>query len=153
MHNCSNIYAQLSSDRPTKSEDGNNCNKVILKSNTTFIGIVMFCLFNLGSLYAQNPGFEINYPGPHAESAWSMTETSDGGFVMTGFQGITVGQSNIALRKVDAEGEELWLNFLGNGGSNMGFSIIENAWGNLVVAGRTNETSPPPIIMRPTWLN
>lgn len=91
----------------------------------------------------QPAGFEINYPGPHAEGALAITNTSDGGYVMTGFQGIGVGYGNIALRKVNADGDEQWVQYIGEGGSNDGFAIIENNWGNLVIAGNTNESTPP----------
>src|SRR6056297_2570480 len=67
---------------------------------------------------AQNPGFEMNYPAPYAESARSIAATSDGGYVMAGLQGINIGVSNIAIRKVNAEGEEQWVQYLGDGGSN-----------------------------------
>lgn len=113
--------------------------KSTLRFFWVFITGLFIPLFGTG----QHPGFEINYPGPHAEGALAITKTSDGGYVMTGFQGIGVGYGNIALRKVNAEGDEQWVQYLGNGGSNFGHSIIENDWGNLIVVGNTNESTPP----------
>lgn len=74
--------------------------------------------------------------GSGKEKGFSVTETYDGGLVVTGrTESFAVG--NLLLAKFDASGNHLWTRVIGGGGSDYGRSVIQLSDGRLVAAGYT----------------
>lgn len=72
---------------------------------------------------------------------FSVCQTSDGGFAMTGTYHFAqgYGNSDAYLAKTDSHGDTLWTRrFDGFGNDDMGKSIIENSNGNIVVLVRSS---------------
>lgn len=66
----------------------------------------------------------------------NIVHTSDGGFAMTGWSNAVSGDEDLYVVKLDAGLNLQWTRTVGRfGGSDRGYSIIENIAGNIVVAG------------------
>lgn len=66
----------------------------------------------------------------------SLVETSDGGIAITGYtNNSTSGDYKGLLMKADGNGNLLWTKTFGSGNWDFGYSILEDFYGNLVVAG------------------
>lgn len=71
----------------------------------------------------------------------SLIATSDGGFAMTGGEGILGNHVNAMIMKVDSGGGILWSNSFGNGTAvYYGQSLVENADQTFTVAGEIDTT-------------
>ena len=82
------------------------------------------------------------YGGSESEVASSISKTSDGGYILTGFSQSTDGDvtSNEGFQdywcvKVDAAGSIQWTKNFGFGGSDQAFKIFQTAEGNYFVSG------------------
>ncbi len=70
--------------------------------------------------------------------ALSVTEVSDGGFVVAGYTySYGAGYMDLLLTKFDGSGNWLWTRTVGGTDSDVGYSVIEVSDGGLVVAGYT----------------
>ncbi len=68
------------------------------------------------------------------ETAYAIVSTNDGGFVMTG-RDENNNNKDLALIKIDANGNLLWFNFFGGNTWDEGFYVIEDQQGNLLACG------------------
>ena len=81
------------------------------------------------------------YGGADWDLGYSIAETSDGGFVLTGETYSSGSGSNDAfILKIDALGDTVWSKEFGGAGSEIGWSIEEAANGDLLLAGETSST-------------
>lgn len=70
------------------------------------------------------------------ESAWSVVQTSDGGYLLTGHNGSFFNpQSDVILVKTDASGNGQLYQTYGGTGNDFAFSVVENSDGEYVIAG------------------
>jgi len=92
--------------------------------------------------YSQHPGFEVIYPSSFGQTAYSIINVPDGGFCMAGNTGVSIGSSYGTVKRVGAQGEEIWTTFIGSGGVNTARSIT-NAENGFIVCGTTNESTIP----------
>ncbi len=74
------------------------------------------------------------YGGPDAESALSVVQTSDGGYLFTGST-FNVGWSNIYLVKTNSSGDTTWTKIFNGIGHNVGFSVIQASDGGYYMCG------------------
>ncbi len=73
------------------------------------------------------------------EEGVSVTEASDGGFIVTGeTRSYGAGARDLLLAKFDAAGSHLWTIVLGGSNDEKGLSVIEASDGELVVVGVTH---------------
>ena len=73
--------------------------------------------------------------------AWSIIQTSDNGFAVTGYcQGFGAGASDVFVVKLSSFGAVQWTRTVGGSGSEMGRSIIQDSNGEYTIGGLT--TSP-----------
>ena len=88
--------------------------------------------------YAQSQ-FVKTLGGSNPDEGRAITQTSDGGVVVTGSTGsFGAGAGDLALAKFDAAGDLLWMKTLGGESSGDGAtSLIQTSDGGLVVAGRS----------------
>ena len=81
------------------------------------------------------------YGGADWDLGYSIAETSDGGFVLTGETYSSGSGSNDAfILKIDAIGDTVWAKEYGGAGSEVGWSIEEAMNGDLLLAGETSST-------------
>jgi len=83
-----------------------------------------------------------DYPVAGFWHAWSVRQTSDGGFILvgqtTGFGG---GNIDAWVFKVDSAGNPVWQKTYGGGGNDLAFAVDETLDGDFIVAGQTNSFS------------
>lgn len=91
--------------------------------------------------------------GTQEEIAYKVKQTSDGGFVITGYTGssdgniffnhaTTIPTLDIWVVKLDANGNEIWQNSLGNNGYQDSQDIQQTADGGYIIAGNTGGGGP-----------
>lgn len=76
------------------------------------------------------------YGGDSYEYGYSVSETTDNGFIIAGATGsYGAGHSDMYLIRTDAAGEPLWEKTFGGAGFEAGYSVIETTDGGFIVAG------------------
>ncbi len=65
----------------------------------------------------------------------SIKQTSDGGYIITGFTEINQNDSNVLLLKLDANGKKLWSKSFGGSKYDCGNSIQLTPEGGYIIAG------------------
>lgn len=81
------------------------------------------------------------YGGANWDLGYSIAETADGGFVLTGETYSSGAGSNDAfVLKIDVFGDTVWSKNYGGIGNEIGWSIREAANGDLLLAGETSST-------------
>jgi hypothetical protein len=76
------------------------------------------------------------YGGPEDEYVTSFSETSDGGYIITGLtQSYGSGNTDLWLLRTDSNGIELWNRTLKGQGQDRGFSVVESKDGGFIIAG------------------
>ena len=82
-----------------------------------------------------------SYGGADWDLGYSLAETSDGGFVLTGeTYSSGAGSNDLFVLKIDASGDSVWSKEFGGIGNEIGWSIDEASNGDLIVAGETSST-------------
>jgi hypothetical protein len=70
-------------------------------------------------------------------TAYSLVETSDGGFALAGFSDSVGGPRNVLLLKSDANGNMLWNHTYGGANNDEANSLVETSDGGYALAGYT----------------
>ena len=82
------------------------------------------------------------YGGINDEEAKSVKQTSDSGYVITGYtKSFGAGNSDIYYIKTNIQGDTLWTKTVGNIGVDMGTSIIQKIDGGYALAGYVYDTA------------
>jgi hypothetical protein len=85
--------------------------------------------------------------GAYDEEGWSVTQTSDGGLVVTGSTNSFDGRGDLLLAKFDGSGDLLWTRILGvTDNGEVGHSVIQTSDDNLIVTGWTIVTDIPGLV-------
>ena len=92
--------------------------------------------------FSQSITFEKWYDYGFAESGHCVQQTSDGGYIVAGRQGIGFGSSNYLLVKTDSLGNEQWHRSFGSPGDNELNAIKQTFDGGYIVTGQTSGTQP-----------
>jgi len=79
------------------------------------------------------------YPDIGEETAYAITPSNDGGFIMTG-RDENNNNKDLALVKIDNNGNLQWFKFFGGNTWDEGFYVIEDSQGNIIVCGMTQGT-------------
>ncbi len=95
---------------------------------------IFFLLLQL-TVYSQAPDtlWTRAYGGIFNDIGASGIETSDGGFLFTGF----ANTSDLGLLKTDANGNLVWLKTFGGVSFDIGYNVIESSDGGYVIIGST----------------
>lgn len=94
-------------------------------------------LFPTYELFSQE-AFQKSLIGSGDDFCYSMQQTMDGGYVLTGYTNSFGVGGDVFLIKLDNLGDTLWTKTFGGNGSDYGYSVQETSDSGFVVAGSTN---------------
>ncbi|UCE37749.1 MAG: Ig-like domain-containing protein [Thermoplasmata archaeon] len=83
-----------------------------------------------------NEQWNRTFGGSNSDFGRSVQETSDGGFIITGYSWFT-GHYDVRLIKTDSSGIEEWSKTFGGDRSDRGYSVRETPDGGFIIAGHT----------------
>lgn len=90
---------------------------------------------------AGNVTWKRTYGGPRQDSAFSLTGTQDGGFLVAGnTRSFGQGKLDLWLLRVDSRGDTLWTRTYGGKQNDCGFSVVATSDGGAAVAGYTSSS-------------
>ncbi len=116
----------------TRTSDGGYA--VVGWSNSFGAGDLDILLLKLDS--SGNLTWARTYGGTGEEMAWSVIQTSDGGYAIAGATtSFGAGQDEPIILKLDADGNLTWARTYGGGGSGYFWSVIQTADGGFAAAG------------------
>ena len=75
------------------------------------------------------------YGGPYNDNAWSLVQTSDGGYAIAGYNA-SIGDA--LLVRTDSNGNQIWSKTYGGPGNDTANSVVEASDGGYVLAGSTD---------------
>jgi hypothetical protein len=79
------------------------------------------------------------YSGAGGDGAFSVQQTSDGGYVFAGeTSSFSADSTDVLLVKTDADGDTVWMRTYGGPGWESGYSVQQTTDGGYIVAGFTN---------------
>ena len=123
--------------------------KVLLSKNRLlsgmFLSVLLFSSLVV-SVKAEALMWRRTYGGAEIEGAYSLVETSDGGYAVVGFtSSISVGEGGLLVSsadfwfvKTDVFGNMEWNQTYGGAGNDEAFSLVATSDGGYAIAGRTN---------------
>ncbi len=96
----------------------------------------IFCLLSAAA-FSQPITFEKYYDLGYSEDSRCVQQTTDGGYIMAGFQGIWVGVSQAFLIKTDSLGQTVWSKTYGGPDNNEFWSVRQTYDGGYIATGQT----------------
>jgi len=97
-------------------------------------------LFCMSTVFA-DPGDTLwtrTYGGSSSDEAWSVQQTTDGGFIVAGrTRSFGAGVWDVWLLKTDADGDTLWARTYGGSAPDYGFSVQQTSDSGYITAGYT----------------
>ncbi|MFQ5906037.1 MAG: T9SS type A sorting domain-containing protein [bacterium] len=85
--------------------------------------------------------WDSTYGGGSYDAAYSLEQTSDGGYIMAGYtRSFGAGLSDVYLIKTDSLGTLLWDSTYGGASNDVGHSAVQTMDGGYVVAGETESS-------------
>jgi len=107
----------------------------ISKSITFIVSILVFLHFFSFEIY---PGWFKHYGGTNNDTAYSIQQTSDGGYVVAGYtESFTYGDMDYAIYKLNSSGNKVWFKHYGGTGRDRAYSIQQTSDGGYIVVGDT----------------
>jgi len=95
-----------------------------------------FAIYKLNS--SGNKAWFRHYGGTSLEEAYSIQQTTDGGYIVTGGTfSYTYGAGDFAIYKLDSSGNKVWFKHYGGANTDIGQSIQQTSDGGYIVAGNT----------------
>jgi hypothetical protein len=106
-----------------------------------FLSSIVFFVFTfplITSVGASSELWSKSYGGTEDDIAFSLEQTSDGGYIITGYtESFGAGGKDVLLVKTDGEGNMLWNRTYGGPNSDYGESVQQTEDGGYIVAGYT----------------
>jgi len=88
--------------------------------------------------YAQVVRFAKTYRGPNSDQAFSVQQTSDGGYIVAGWtRSFGAGNHDVLLVKTNANGDIQWAKTYGGASGDFAYSVQQTSDGGYIVAGYT----------------
>jgi len=80
--------------------------------------------------------FERTYGGTDYDQGYSVTQTQDNGYIVTGYtNSYSTGISDVYVIKTDSLGDTLWTKTFGDSGLDVGNSVIQTVDGDYLITG------------------
>ncbi len=112
------------------------CRKLFLSSMLIF---VLFSFSLIISVWASSMMWSQTYGTEEAEMAYSLVETSDGGYALAGYaESFGAGSKDFWLVKTDADGNIEWEMTYGGALHDIAFSLVATSDGGYALTGYTN---------------
>lgn len=73
-----------------------------------------------------------------SDNGYSVQQTFDGGYIITGYTEVKAGDEDVYLLKTDSSGNEIWSNIIGGADNESGFSCKQTFDGGFIIAGGTH---------------
>ena len=84
-----------------------------------------------------NKVWDTTFGGSDRDGAYSVQQTSDGGYILAGSTGPTTGYSDAWLIKTDADGNKVWDTTFGGSHNDGAYAVQQTSDGGYILAGRT----------------
>jgi hypothetical protein len=111
----------------------------IVAGYTSSFGAGWIDLFLIKTDADGNVQWAKTYGGTDIEGAFSVQQTSDGGYIVAGITwSFSAGDFDILLIKTDADGNVQWAKTYGGTGNDWAYSVQQTSDGGYIVAGYTN---------------
>jgi len=106
-----------------------------LKTFSFFIFIVLLLQLSAIKVY---PGWFKHYGGTGSDIAYSVQQTSDGGYIIAGYTfSYSYGDADIAIYRLNSSGNKVWFKHYGGTAEDIADSIQQTSDGGYIVAGHT----------------
>ncbi|MFZ8835386.1 MAG: T9SS type A sorting domain-containing protein [Candidatus Caldipriscus sp.] len=111
----------------------------IVAGSTFSLGVGGYDIFLIKTYANGNVQWVKVYRGTGYDEAYSVQQTSDGGYIVAGYtNSFGTGGSDIFLIKTDANGNVQWAKTYGGTGWEYGYSVQQTSDGGYIVAGMTS---------------
>jgi uncharacterized delta-60 repeat protein len=108
----------------------------IVAGETTSFGVGSADIWVLKLDAAGNVIWQKTYGGSNEDYAYSIQQTSDGGFIVAGYtRSYGAGSDDIWVLKLDAAGNVIWQKTYGGSGGESAYSIQQTSDGGFIVSG------------------
>ena len=109
----------------------------ILAGYTDSFGAGDYDMYIVKTDYSGNEMWSQTFGGSELDIAYSVEETSDGGFTLLGLTNSFGNGCDMYLVKTNASGNEMWSQTFGGSGCGWGYSVQETSDGGLILAGHS----------------
>ncbi len=95
--------------------------------------------------YSGNTTWIKTYGGPDTERGFSLQQTTDGGYIITGFTtSYVASRGDVWLVKTDSNGDTIWTKSYPNPGLDFAQSVQQTTDGGYIIGGTNGEDTQPP---------
>ena len=95
--------------------------------------LLALILIGAASVASAQTGWWRTYGGTDIDRGWSVQQTTDGGYVIAGYE----GYEDVYLIKTNASGDSLWTRTYGGTSLDLGFAVQQTSDGGYIIAGYT----------------
>ena len=81
------------------------------------------------------------YGGEYKDEGYSVQQTFDGGFIITGYKWVENKQNDVYILKTDMNGDTLWTRTYGGTGDDRGYSVQQTTDNGYIITGSINLSS------------